>query len=107
MLVHFWTNYSSSHAREGQSFLVLGNREQGTGYRLQVTGNRLQVTGYRLQGTGYRLQGTGYRLQVTGNSQQDAKKPRKICFLMLTKNFKYVIIILIRKNYLKKCEVQS
>jgi len=26
---------------------------------------------------------------------------------MLTKDFKYVILFLIRKNYLKKCEVQS
>ena len=30
MLVHFWINYSSSHARKVQSFLVLGKREQGT-----------------------------------------------------------------------------
>ncbi|MBD2140714.1 hypothetical protein H6F39_04790 [Anabaena sp. FACHB-1250] len=45
MLVHFWINYSSSHAPKVQSFLVLGNREQGTGKREQGTGNREQGTG--------------------------------------------------------------
>ncbi|MFN5893173.1 MAG: hypothetical protein ACK45Z_11160, partial [Dolichospermum sp.] len=43
--------YSSSHARKVQSFLVLGNREQGTGNREQVTGDRGQGTGNREQGT--------------------------------------------------------
>jgi len=37
----------------------------------------------------------------------NAKNREKFAFQVLTKDFKYVILILIRKNYLKKCEVQS
>ncbi|MBE9219888.1 hypothetical protein [Dolichospermum flos-aquae] len=54
MLVHFWINYSISHARKVQSFLVLGKRQQGTGNRGQGTGDREQGTGNREQGTGNR-----------------------------------------------------
>ncbi|MDB9535573.1 hypothetical protein PN451_06895 [Dolichospermum planctonicum CS-1226] len=71
MLVHFWINYSSSHAREVQSFLVLGNREQGTGNREQVTGDREQVTGDREQGTLNREEGTGNREQGTMNPSRN------------------------------------
>jgi hypothetical protein len=37
----------------------------------------------------------------------NAKKPRKILFLVLTKDFKNVILILIRKNYHPSCFLPS
>jgi hypothetical protein len=55
----------------------------------------------REQGTGNREQGTGNREQGTGNREQDAKNREKFVFQVLTKDFKYVIIIMIRKKYLK------
>jgi vacuolar-type H+-ATPase subunit F/Vma7 len=50
---------------------------------------------------GDREQGTGNREQGTGDGEQNAKNREKFVFQVLTKDFKYVIIILIRKNYLK------
>jgi hypothetical protein len=46
-----------------------------------------------------REQGTGNREQGTGNKTQ--KNREKFYFQVLTKDLKYVILILIRKNYLK------
>jgi hypothetical protein len=57
------------------------------------------VTGNREQGTGNREQGTEHREQGT--------KRKKFAFQVLTKDFKNVILILIRKNYLNECGVQS
>jgi hypothetical protein len=51
--------------------------------------------------TGNREQGTGNREQGTGNREQNAKNREKFVFQVLTKDFKYVILLQIRENYIK------